>query len=377
MNSNAKILIVDDEPNVLQGYQRHLRNKFQLDFAQGGKSALQVLETSGPYAVIVTDMRMPSMNGIELLQCVKRQYPETVRLMLTGFVDLQTAVNAVNDGCVYRFLTKPCSPELMAVTLTAAVEQYALVTAERDLLSKTLRGSVDLLADILSMLNPVAFGCAVTIRRLCTEMCERLAIKNSWDITIAATLALIGCIAIPEQILVRLHHGESLSIEDRRLFDGHPQIGGRLLSRIPRLEQVAEIVRRQNEPYVTTASRGPDDRLGFAANILKCAIDFEMLVAHGTSHADAILKMQTDRDRYRPEIVSALAESVPTSRVVREVNIADMCDGMILDENLVTLKGELLLSRGNEVSATLRERLTSLSRSMRGVKEPVRVLCQS
>ena len=138
---------------------------------------------------------------------------------------------------------------------------------------------------------------------------------------------------------------------------------------------MADIVQRQNEPYSTTALRGSDDRTGFGANILKAAIDFGILVAHGTSHADAITQLQLDPTRYRPEIVQALSECIPISRVVREVKIMDMRDGMILDENLTTLKGELLLACGNEISAILRERLITLAATLRGVKEPVRVLC--
>lgn len=375
MIPDAKILFVDDEPNVLLGFQRQLRKKFNLDIADSAANALRACEEAGPYAVLITDMRMPTMDGIELLQRVRQRYPDTVRLMLTGNVDIQTAINAVNDGCVFRFLTKPCPPEIMGIAITAALEQHALVTAERDLLSKTLAGSVELLTDILSISNPAAFGCTSKIRRLCSDICAHLQVADAWEVTTAATLALVGCIAIPEQILMRVNNGEKLDREERALFDSHPQIGSRLISRIPKLEQVAQIVQRQNEPYSITMTREGDDRIGFAANILKAAIDFGMLVSHGASNSDALSSLASEPNRYRPTIVDAMFKCIPTSQVVRNVMIADILDGMVLDEHLVTLKGELLLARGNTVSTILKERLRSLAIT-RGVKEPVRVLCQ-
>src|SRR5689334_8331618 len=142
MSTDLKILVVDDESNILLGFQRQLRKQFHVAVAESGATALQMLESSGPYAVVVTDMRMPTMSGLELLQRVKQQFPQTVRVMLTGNVDYRTAIRAVNEGSVFRFLTKPCSPEVLAVVLTAALEQHALVASERDLMSNTLNCSV-------------------------------------------------------------------------------------------------------------------------------------------------------------------------------------------------------------------------------------------
>ena len=114
MTSDHKILFVDDEPNVVQAYQRQLRKQFLVDTAEGALAALKAMETTGPYAVVVTDMRMPSMNGVEFLHHVRNRWPDSVRVMLTGNADQQTAIDAVNDGCVFRFLTKPCSMESLS-----------------------------------------------------------------------------------------------------------------------------------------------------------------------------------------------------------------------------------------------------------------------
>ena len=133
---NEKILCVDDEPNILEAYRRTLRKRFELDVACGGEEALQAIAQRGPYAVLVADMRMPGMNGVELLAKVRQIAPLTVRMMLTGNTDLQTAIDAVNQGHIFRFLTKPCSPEDFANALEAGLEQHRLLTAERQLLTQ-------------------------------------------------------------------------------------------------------------------------------------------------------------------------------------------------------------------------------------------------
>src|SRR5271168_5344162 len=129
-----KILMVDDEEGVLLGYQRMFRNEFQIETAPGGAAALTALGATGPYAVVVSDMRMPEMDGVRLLAKIKHLAPDTIRIMLTGNDDIQNAVSAVNEGNIFRFLTKPCDKETLKATLTAGLLQYRLVTAENDLL---------------------------------------------------------------------------------------------------------------------------------------------------------------------------------------------------------------------------------------------------
>ena len=126
-----KILLVDDDSNVLDGYRRSLGKEFQMETALGSKEALALATEKGPYAVVISDMRMPGMDGIQLLSHIKTIAPDTIRVMLTGNADMDTAINAINEGSIFRFLNKPCSKEVMARTITAALVQYRLVTAEK------------------------------------------------------------------------------------------------------------------------------------------------------------------------------------------------------------------------------------------------------
>ena len=129
---NNQILFVDDDPNLLAALQRSLRRLFHFDTALGGPEALNTIATHGPYAVIVADQSMPGMSGVELLEIVRQRAPDTVRVMLTGNADQQAAVDAVNRGAVFRFLNKPCPPEVLIPALEMALKQYELVHTERE-----------------------------------------------------------------------------------------------------------------------------------------------------------------------------------------------------------------------------------------------------
>jgi putative two-component system response regulator len=122
-----KILFVDDEPAVLEGYKRILYPEFQVDIVDGAASAFTAIEANGPYSVVISDMRMPGMNGAEFLSKVRLSFPDTVRMLFTGYTDLGPAIDAINQGHIFRFLTKPCEPEVLTSAITAGIKQYQLI----------------------------------------------------------------------------------------------------------------------------------------------------------------------------------------------------------------------------------------------------------
>ena len=132
-----KILFVDDDANLLAAFHRQLRKQFQIDTAEGGHEGLELVKANGPYAVIVSDFRMPIMDGIEFLSRVREIAPETVRIMLTGNADLQAAIQAVNEGNIFRFLTKPCSVDILGESLITGIDHYQHAAREREYNEKT------------------------------------------------------------------------------------------------------------------------------------------------------------------------------------------------------------------------------------------------
>lgn len=128
---SQKILFVDDEPSALDGYKRLLHGKFEVSTATGGAEGLETIEKEGPFAIVISDMRMPGMSGADFLAEVRRQTPDTVRMLLTGHSDMHDVIEAVNRGNIFHFLTKPCAHDLMLAAINSGLDQYRTVMEER------------------------------------------------------------------------------------------------------------------------------------------------------------------------------------------------------------------------------------------------------
>ncbi len=368
-----KILLVDDERLMLLALQRQLRNEFDIHIAEGAEAGLKAMENDGPFAVVVSDMRMPGMSGAQFLDQVRHQWPESVRLMLTGNSDQATAVEAVNKGQIYRFLNKPCPKEILTLALDSALAQYRMVRLERDLLTETLNGSINLLSEVMAILSPLTFGRIAGIRRLTEQISKSLPSIDQWEVSAASMLAFIGCITLDETLLTRYFRGDWMEPAAQLAIDRHPEAGARLIARIPRLRGVAEIVRRQNQDFSATMEMGPSDDLGICANILKVAIASEWRTSNGKSHREIILEFQQRPLVYNPLVVKVLSEIVSLEQEIHEITIEQLMSGMILEEPLVSHRGDLLLAAGNIVSATMRERLLGIAESSMGIRQPFRV----
>jgi response regulator RpfG family c-di-GMP phosphodiesterase len=359
---NERILCVDDEPCVLQAYQRALRNQFVIEGAIGGEEALNAIAQKGPYAVIVADMRMPGMNGIQLLVKAKEMAPDTVRMMLTGNADHQTAMNAVNEGHIFRFMNKPCPPEAFARALEAGIAQYRLIIAEHELLSQTLSGSIKVMTDVLGLVNPAAFSRASRVHRLVRQMCHEMGLQRAWLIEIAAMLSQIGCVAIPEKLISKVYKGQELTAKEEKIFLAHPLTAQELLMHIPRLEKAVAIIVHQNDLYQsekdpTLDFRAPDDVLG--SYILKLALDWDTLVSSGMSNDLAMAEINGRNGWYHPDVADALHNvmKIADMRVLKRVHLNELVDGVVLADDIRSNSGTLLCAKGQEVTPSMRARL--------------------
>ncbi|RLF54205.1 MAG: hypothetical protein DRN37_10525 [Thermoplasmata archaeon] len=373
-----KVLFVDDERNVLDGIQRHLRRKFSLETALGPQEGLETVKNRGPFAVVISDLRMPVMDGIQFLSRVKELAPDTVRMVLTGNADLENTIQAVNEGQIFRFLTKPCSIDLLAKAISLGIDQYRLVTAARELLQKTLKGSIKVINEVISLVNPEAFGRSSRVKRYVTQIAGNLGVPDAWQLELAAMLSQIGCVILPQEALNKLYKGESLSAEETQLFDMHPMIASDLLSNIPRLQKVAEIVRYQ-EKHFDGSGIPRDARQGKAiplgARILKVVLDFDVLEAKGFHKGRALSELKKRLGRYDPDILAEMEALLGDEAryMARDLMVHEFKPGMILDRDVRTEKGKLLISRGQEISPMLLNRLKGFTRT-EGIKEPIRVL---
>ncbi len=375
---DEKILCVDDELNLLLSLQRQLRKEFHIECALGPEKALAAIAREGPFAVVVSDLQMPGMNGLELLAMVKQLSPEGIRIMLTGQADLETAIAAVNQGNIFRFLTKPCSTEELAHTLTAALEKYRLVAAERNLLDNTLQASVTALTDVLSLAHPAAFSRASRIHRYVRHMAAERNLPEVWQFEVASMLSQVGCITLEPGALDRIYTGDEITDEERQKFAAHPAAGGQLLAHIPRLEVVAAMIANQNlafgQPPAVPAGV-PQAVVTVGAYLLRAAIDFDRLIIRHRSREQTLTQMRQQARIYDPECLATLATFVvPEGAMeIRILKSYELRPRMIVDQDLRTKTGLLLLAKGQEVTSSVLGRLNAFA-SKAGIVEPVRVL---
>jgi response regulator RpfG family c-di-GMP phosphodiesterase len=356
-----KVLFVDDDELILSSYERSLRRQFTLETAAGPVQALEKIASAGPYAVIVSDMRMPHMTGLEMLHRARPLSPDSICLILTGNADLRTAIDAVNEGQLFRFLEKPCSNEVMGRVLTAAIEQYRLERSEKELLEKTLQGSVKVLTDVLGLVNPEAFSTASRITLYVKHVSSHFGLSNAWRYEMAAMLSQLGCVVLPTDTLEAVRLRRKLPKDQEVRFAEHPLVAKSLLQSIPRLEEVAAMVGRQREPYQSQPHLPvmESDAETIGAQILKVCIEFEAQVRGGHGHVAAIASLLNQPENYSPEIVSALTtlpiETLPCE--LHKVNVGNLGLQMVLDEDLRTKDGALLVAKGIEITETLLRRI--------------------
>ncbi len=378
-----KVLFVDDDASILAGYQRALRKQFHIEVAVGAEAGLTLIERQGPYAVVVSDMFMPGINGVQFLSKVKEIAPDTVRIMLTGNPDLRTAIEAVHHGHIFRFLVKPCPPESLAMALEAGIEQYRLITAERDLLEKTLSGSVRMLMDILAMVDPHLFGRAQTLRGYMRSLAQTLQVGEVWKMELAATLAQVGLVTIPPVVVLKARAGHTLSDSEHEMLERVPEISHNLLINIPRLEPVARIVLYQSKHF--DGSGFPRDSISgydipLGARMLKVLSDLRDLEESGITRRRAFEVMRKRDGWYDPRVLeAAVVTFVGVSETQRQteapalaVSVRGLRVGHLLASDVYTADGKLLISAGHRVSEALLERIRNFA-EVTGIREPLYV----
>ena len=384
---SEKILFVDDEPDLLAAYQRHLRKAFEIETAEGPERGLEAVTERGPFAVIVSDLRMPNMDGIQFLSLVKKKAPNSVRIMLTGCADLETSIAAVNEGNIFRFLTKPCPPNTLVKALTDGIKQYQLVMAERELLEKTLKGSINILMEILALVNPELFGRSAELKALISSLAETVEWERRWEIETAAMLSQIGFVGVPPEILVKSRQMQSLLPKEMEILESMPGIGARLLANIPRMDSISKIVLYQNKRFdgigfPPDSVKGKDIPLG--ARVLKILSDLIAIESQQTPRLGALKLLRERRSWYDPEIFDAIYKSLSETKLnlaeqadrdktpTLAIKVKDLRPGHVLHSVIETVDGQLLYFVGQVLSQTNLERVKNYDK-LKKIKEPIYV----
>lgn len=371
---NKRVLIVDDDSNILNAHQRNLRFKYEITTANSGEEGLKLIRGNPePYALVLSDYRMPEMDGIKFLAAVKRASPNTVRIMLTGYADVNAAIATINEGNVFRFLTKPCSNENLVKAINDGIEQHQLITSERELIEKTLRGSIKLLIDILSIVSPIAFSRANRLRTIIKRLGKSYDDTMQWKLEIAALLSQIGCVAIPTEIIEKKNNNITLSHNEKELFFTHPYIGKSLLENIPRLEEIADAITYQYRRYEdkTDSENEKNSPAAIIARLLKHAVDLDILIEAKKKDKDALEAMKTHYDMPEEGMDYEISE-FEKNYTETMLTIDLLVPGMILARDVLDRNGLALVGKGQEITEPLIMRLTNFA-SLKRIPELIGV----
>jgi CheY-like chemotaxis protein len=373
MKSDAiSILCVDDEPRVLEGLRLTLHRDFHVVTATSGAEGLAVLQKMDGAAVVISDMRMPGMDGAAFLVKVRTLWPDSTRLMLTGEPGRDAAIAAVNEGQIFRFLTKPCVPEKLTAAVEAAVRQHQLVTAEKMLLQRTVLGSIQALVDVLALVNPIAFGRGGRIKRMAVELASVAGLQPSWELEAAALLSQVGYVSLPIELVEKAVNGDPLNADEALLLAEVPKVTQGLLARIPRLENVAAIVAHAAHPHARKDA--PSAEIADNAAVLMNVLGFDALTSSGESPEAAIAMLGARWGAKNKPMLAHLASlqgMIDSGPQLREIRLRDVVPGMILMGDLRTELGTLLVSRGYEISHSFIDRMRNFGPGL--LEERVRV----
>ena len=382
--AKKRILFVDDEPDLLEGIQRMLfreRKRWDMHFAESGTHGLVAI-VKQPFDVVVADMRMPQMDGVEFLKQVHKETPDTVRMMLTGNTDQETAMKAVNDGNVFRFMNKPVERETLISMLEAGLEQYRLITAEKELLSGTLAGSIRMLTEILVHADPDSFGHAMWLRDQMRSIAQTLKFKNAWELIIAATLSRVGFTTLPSELAKKAHEQREVTKEEREVLAKLPQISANILNKIPRLEGAANIVLYMEKNYDGTGF--PEDIVAeqdipLGSRVLRILNDLGHLSQTELSTHKLTKVMQERRGWYDPNLLERIMPLFvpPNAAAARgdtenseAIPLRKLRMGDKLVSNIETQDGQIIVAAGHRISPTYMQKI-EVNASLKGIKEPI------
>ncbi len=312
MNSQDIILFVDDESRVLEGIQRQLKGKFCVQTALGAERALSLVQESGPFALVVSDMQMPGMNGMEFLSRLRYSAPDTVRVMLTGNADMQTAIDAVNDGHLFRFLTKPCSPHELAQCLEAGLEYYRFLRTEQEFSKHNIEGCITLLLKLLAFTKPESYKRSLRVCDYVKQISEAMGMRDVAELETAAQLSQIGSLIHPSQCSDEPGSSKDMNIDEILEQAIDSVAGWTLLRHIPSLLEIAKAISYQEKHFDGSGCpkdwrSGTDIPLG--ARILKVALDFDSLLLSGMQKSQALHELGRRNGWYDPVILASFQQA--------------------------------------------------------------------
>jgi response regulator RpfG family c-di-GMP phosphodiesterase len=383
---NNVVLLVDDEPGVLRGYQRNIEGMFESEAVSDPLEALARLKAADKYALILSDYRMPGMTGVELLRKASEIRPNTVRMLITGYADVKTSMEAINEGSVFRMLSKPCDTNSFYKAIESGLRQHELITSEHELLEKTLNGSIQVLNDIMSVLDHDAFGRGRRIAFAAKAIAQALKAKSPWEIEVACALAEVGRVTLPADVSNKRIGFSELDGPSIKLLTRLPEFSSKLLSMIPRLEGVSQSVLYQNKNF--DGSGFPEDKLHgefipLGARILRVVNDIVLEVDKGREVPEIIEGMLLVKGQYDPAVLGACQTIMSElsgilSRTAEDearsyVKVSELREGSRLCSHIQSAEGMVIAHEGTIVTPAVLQRVRNFATIMK-IREPIEII---
>ena len=416
----ARVLLVDDEENILRSLQRILRREpWELTTASSGEQALAAM-AEHKYDLVISDARMPGMDGPTLLAEIRRKYPWCIRILLTGYADITSTIKAINDGQIYRYISKPWDDDELRLTirqalafqyserrrlalekltrkqnkelqaLNASLEDKVRERTEElketadmlDLAYQELRQSYVTTTEVFSALinkrlpaNRQPNPKVITLVKAYAEY-THMGEEESRNLAMAAALYNLGKLSWPDELFTA--PSDLLNKDQRLEYLKYPVAGEQLLMALEPLKDTAKIIRHHQEKWngYGVPNRLEADDIPFGARLLRLAVDFVelqfgLVLERKVSRDNAIKLLKKYRERlYDPELTDRFIEMLielapdvehedPTILVLDTLRLKP---GMVLARNLYAASGMLLLNEGKEMTAALIEKLAAFEK---------------
>ena len=358
-STKPKVLFVDDELSILKGFQLNLGRKYDVFTAESGGEGLRILEEDGPFEVIVSDFAMPGMNGASFLEKVREQNKEVVTMLLTGQANFDDLCEVVRRGEIFRLLGKPCSPDTLDKNLQQALRQYQLVSAEKELLEKTLNGAIGAITSLLSAANPLFFGRAQRVKSLARDIAKEIKVAHEWRLDVASDFCYLGYLTLPEDSQQKVYEGEVLSADLEQVVEGFPNFVSQLLKDIPRLNKIRKIIESIGASYEDGQDDSEESKI---ASIISLAQKYDQMDSKGFSKSEIFEKLREEQSTFLPGCIDALANTLELSGGFMEpskITIQSFKPGMRLLEELKLEDGKMLAPVGAMVSLSLVQTIQS------------------
>ena len=416
------VLCVDDEANILKSLQRLLQDpSYKLLLANSGEEALTLL-ANNQVDLVLSDMRMPGINGAELMEQVANKYPITYRIILTGYADMSSAVAAVNLGKINRYMQKPWNNDELKTLIRDGLEQTRLqkqnrlLTQQLAMANKQLRAinqqleekvnqrteqlrqtllqlrqeqgaTMNVLFQMTCQDPQISAGFAKNLSELATQLAQKLALSRSEIETIglAAQLSELGLTGLAPEIYEKPFY--KMSAPDKKAYLNHPVIARDLLAPARHLKSVSDIIYHQYEEYKGsgTPAHLMANNIPIGARILAVARDYwghltQRLAADKLQPGDVLQLMKKQiRILYCPEVLRALQKLVMYDHVAftgsqTPTPLKELRPGMVLSLPLYDESKQIVLTAGHQLTANSVNQLHSMARDS---KNPLRVFAWS